>query len=1449
MTPLPYRAAEVLSDPLQRFGALASTYLLRSSCGARFQRASPQRSGTLKTCPTESQKGISMTGGKVVNLKAVLLLTALAAALAVGVHVVHGFQVKRNAGSLLELATATEEQGDQRAAADLLSQYLGLKPLDTDARARYGLLLAKLAAGPRAKQSAWDVLEDVLRRDGSYTDVRRQAAALCLSLRRFRDAEAHLAILLEETPRDAELLFQRALCEGGQGAYAKAARTLAQAIDLAPGRVELWELRADWLRNQLGKPEDADRVMEELIKRNAREPRARLAATRYYSRLGQWDKAEEHATKAACELAPDDAEVLLVAADVAWARGKGDQARRYLQHGLARHPQNARLALRLAWGEMAEDHRQKALAFLRPVLESLSCQPEEFLELGDLLVEARELEEVEQVIRRLQEKRFDALADYLRARLLIARGQLGEGREKLERLSRGGSLPLWFGRHLHLSLADCWARLGNPDAERAALVRVLEIDPQWPQARLMLARCLVRLGKLDLAAKGFRQVPARVPEARPELVRVLLARNRRLPASERSWQELEDLLQAMRQETRPNPKLPLLQAEVLLAQGKDKEARKLAEAERKRDPKQSAPWLILVGLSGQQGTDKVLAVLDEAERTVGPRVEWTLARANYWAATGSKEQLAKLSGQIEQFQGAEREKLLAGLAEMLAALGDLPRARKLWGQLAQMRPQDPIVRVTLLEAALETKEKAEARRLLDEIRRLEGRGGPLAAYGEAAYLAVFVGPSNPRELSRALVLLQKARELRPSWSRVPLMEGTIHDLSGEPDKAVEKFKVARDLGDRRLPLVRRLAQLLYGQGQGGIAEADALLRQLPEEAFAWSDLGRLAAEVSLRAAPEEGADAQAGRKRALQFARKAVAAGSRDFQDHLWLGRMAALNGEKKEAEKAFQKACQLKENSFEAWAAWVLFLADTDAKRAEVELGVARTKVAPEQAPLLLAGGYEALGKLKEADGQYQAALAARPGELPVIQAAVAFYGRTGKLDRAEPLLRGLLKRQLPEAALFWARRTLALTLAGRRIVSQVAEAEQLLDLNKKAHGEKADDQRVRAIVLAVHPARRKEAIKLFEGLVPPRSPLAPEVRFELARLYEEDGNWSEARGHLLALLSQAEKNPVYLAAYVRGLLRHGGGAEAELWVDKLAAVDPRAPQTVDLRIRVLKAQGKTAEAAGLARAYAQEKDSRLDLAASWLEELGQVLEAEKTYRTFAASSKQPHNVLQLARFLGRHKRVAEALDVCARAWQTCRPEEVAQASVVVVRQGQGSPEQRRRVEEWLKVAIAKKASHVLLPLLLAELYQVEGRLDEAQALHRELLNRDPTNVICLNNLAYLLAWQGNSTAEALALVDKAIAQAGPLAYFLDTRALVYLKSGQVKLAVEGFQSAIAQSPSARRYLLLAYAQWLARDRAAASRALHKANEAGLDPAQLHLPERTAWQQLTLDLKKGGAQ
>jgi tetratricopeptide (TPR) repeat protein len=1384
--------------------------------------------------------GRYLSGGKRVNLRAVLILAGCLVGLAVSTHLLHGWQVHRNAGGLLEHADKLERQGRLAEAADQLEQYLGLRPFDTDALARQGLLLSRLARTDGDRLRPLRILQQVLHRDGRRQDVRREAVGLALRLGLFGEARVELEILLKDGPEDAELLHLRGRCEAGLRRYDRAVGWYKKAVRKDPRRHAAFLEYAALLRGPLGSPGEADAVVDALVAGDPRSPQARLLAARYFQRCGLPGRAEPHLGFALGELGCRSGEALLLAAEVALALGKAEEARGRLEEGSKLDPKNPCFRWELARLELRQGQRQKALAQLEPLLQALPEQPQELWELGNLLIEAGAAERAGAVAERLQKQGPAAQAACLRARLLMHRGAWGEARAVLDKVRAEvpGNSPL-AGR-LNLLLADCHEHLDNPDQRLDACRRALTASPDSLPARRVLAAALAALGKLDAAAQEYRGLIGRAPEVRVELARLLVRRNLRLPKAARGWGEVERLLGVMPAAERDSVAGKLLRAEVLVAQGKVEQARKLIEAERDRDPGRLAPWLFLARLAGAPGkSEAVFGLLEQAEQAVGKRVEWQLLRAHCWATGGgpqAAERVRGLEASARDFADADRDRLWAGLAEAFVALGQGGDAERLWGQLAQRRPGDLTVRFLLLEKAYEAGREAELRRWLEDIRRLEG-GGALTAYGEGARLLLLVRSGKKERLAEARAKLAAAGSLRPSWARVPLREAEAFELEGRKDKALEKYREALGGGEKSLGVVRRALQLMYEQRLYG--EAQALLRELPEGALSAGGLEKMAAQLALLTPGEEYPGG--ARRRALELARKAVA-DSGDYREHLWLGQVASLASEAGQAEKAFRRALALKGEAPDAWAALILFLAPRDPKRAEAEIAKARQRLSAAEAPLALAPCYEALGLPERAEEEYLRQLKLRPQDPLALRGAAGFFLRAAQPARAEPHLRALLAAGAPEATAAWARRALAIALAIQGGYPRFKQAQAVLDAS--ATRDSVADRQARALVLATQPARRRQAIALFEGLVPRGGPLPPHARFLLAQLYEADGHWAKAEIELLGLLATHANNPAYLARYINGLLREGRAAEAHAWVEKLAAAAPKAPETLQCRVLVLKARGEPEQAAALVRAYARGKDARLDVAAGWLEQLGRPAEAERLYREHAASAKQPEAVLLVALHLGRQKKVAEALEVCAKAWASCRPEEVAGVSVAVVRSPAATSAQRRGVEGRLKAALGDRPQAHALAVLLADLYDQQGRQDEAVRLYRKILGQDGRNVVALNNLSYLLAFGLGDVAEALDLINRAIDLAGPVDELLDTRAVIFLKKGQADQAVTDLQQALAQASSPTRHFHLAWAQHLAGNRAAAVDAWGKAARAGLREGGVHPLERPAFRRLLGELK-----
>ena len=237
----------------------------------------------------------------------------------------------------------------------------------------------------------------------------------------------------------------------------------------------------------------------------------------------------------------------------------------------------------------------------------------------------------------------------------------------------------------------------------------------------------------------------------------------------------------------------------------------------------------------------------------------------------------------------------------------------------------------------------------------------------------------------------------------------------------------------------------------------------------------------------------------------------------------------------------------------------------------------------------------------------------------------------------------------------------------------------------------------------------------------------------------------------------------------------------------------------------------------------------------------AERLYRQYMELSQKPEDVLTLAAFVTHQGRIDEALRLCQQAWDTCPPAAVANTSVAVLRSGDPTPEQIERVGLWLEEAVQQDPSATGTIVHLADLYDLQGRYDDAVALYRQVVMTNPNNVMALNNLAWLSALRGPSEGEEpLRLIDRAIEASGPHSQLLDTKGFILLKLGQPAKAVDLLKQAIAVSSSSgllNFHLAQAYQQQ--NDTKQAKKHFAKALELGLTIKDLHPLEHAAFKQL----------
>jgi len=1164
------------------------------------------------------------------------------------------------------------------------------------------------------------------------------------------------------------------------------------------------------------------------------------------------------------------------------------RARQYVERGIALYPEDAEMYTTLADIEIragvAEkasraDRAARAVAALRKGLAPTQNAPDILWKMANLLVDTDRTDEASKVLEQLRDvKVADPLLSVLQGRICFARGDWSKAIKSFDEARSGLSgLAPWahLVKQVDVWLGRCYGELGNPDQEQAAYRRAINADPNFSLAKAYLAQSLLNTGMVENAWMEYQKMKrlGKTPAgAAIPLARMLVLKNLRLNPAQRDWSQAEILLGEVAKSEPGSTQIPLLQSEILVAQNRVPDAEELLRKARDKAPDKVELWTQLASLAQRAGDWKqVESLLDEAEQKLkqpGDKVDLRLARARYLVrryGAEAKKQLRELAEvPAESFSDADRVKLWNGVLNAAVQVGDIEEGRILCQRIADKQPNNVQVRFMLFELALQANDDTGMQKALADVQSIEGKG-PLWHYGEAVRLSLLARNSKGSDsrLDEALPHLARARELRPSWSRVPLLAAGIYDQQRNSARALENYLRAIELGDYNTVAIRRAAQLLSQQGR--FSEARDVIHVLEQRQVPLSpELERIKSPLDL-----QGGDVDS----ALELARKG-ALDSKDFRQHIWLGQVLDVKRRQVQAEgnsaraqqlmgeteQALRHAVDLSSQTAETWVPLVRFLGGTEQRdKAQEAIQQAREKLPPDQAPLALAQCYEAIGEFDPAQEQYAGALAAAPNNPSIVRTVAEFYWRIGKYKQAEDQLQRIIEGevQAQQADVMWARRLWALILLNQGRYQSLQKAQELTEQNLKLDPSSIQDRRLMATILAAIPGHTADAARLFEEIIRGRQAAVADDKYNLAKLYLAQGNRPKFNSTMVSLLSEHGDDPRYLQTYVSALLDREPET-AESWLERLEKVAPDQFATVSLRAELLFRRGKYEQTIDLLKGFvdrpaAQPPDraSRLRLAGERLEQFPRqipgaerevwgprfVREAELLFRRYV--DERPSQEVLLVAFLARLGLIDDSLNVLERIWPRSNPVMLAQVSVPLLRAEKISSEQLQRGEKILQAALKKYDRPIPLLLVLADAYTTYERYDEAEPLYREILQKNETNPVALNNLAVLFAFQRVKLDEALRLVNRAMEISGPVGSMLDTRATVYLALGQPDKALADLKEALAESATPVRLFHQAQAYDQARDEEHALDALKKAQKAGLTAEMLQPPERRAYKKL----------
>ena len=316
---------------------------------------------------------------------------------------------------------------------------------------------------------------------------------------------------------------------------------------------------------------------------------------------------------------------------------------------------------------------------------------------------ARQIDKAIEILRRIL-KTYPNSSRYgwLLARILAQRGDTRELESQIEDLKRIGFSPMllrfltaWYNINkneyaiardllvplqtrpevtgnadvklqVSLLLARCYRHLADPEMEQEAYLQTLKANPGDLTARMGWIAILIKRGETDRAIEEYQGLVGKVPQVRIPLARLLIERNRRLPADKRDWIRVDRLIADAAANAPESVQIRILQANSLLAQGKAAEAEKVLETARSKNPKSVEIWVAQITLMTTQGrVDEAQKLLDQAQGQLGDQVDLLLVQAQLSSTKKGPEVIAlldKLAQKIDRFSKKEdQHRLLNGL--------------------------------------------------------------------------------------------------------------------------------------------------------------------------------------------------------------------------------------------------------------------------------------------------------------------------------------------------------------------------------------------------------------------------------------------------------------------------------------------------------------------------------------------------------------------------------------------------------------------------------------------------------------------------------------------------------------------------------------------------------------------------------------------------------------------
>jgi len=166
-------------------------------------------------------------------------------------------------------------------------------------------------------------------------------------------------------------------------------------------------------------------------------------------------------------------------------------------------------------------------------------------------------------------------------------------------------------------------------------------------------------------------------------------------------------------------------------------------------------------------------------------------------------------------------------------------------------------------------------------------------------------------------------------------------------------------------------------------------------------------------------------------------------------------------------------------------------------------------------------------------------------------------------------------------------------------------------------------------------------------------------------------------------------------------------------------------------------------------------------------------------------------------------------------------------------------KAEEVLIEALKHQQNLEDLKVMKSMIHHLQARYPAEVEIYRDVLTREPRNIVVLNNIAWALSEGLNQPTEGLKRIDELISLAGGRAEYLDTRGVILLRLGRIDEAIKVLETVVQAEPTGIHLFHLAQAYHKASRDADCQKTFSLALNAGLTLASVDLTERPSFEAL----------